>query len=414
LFANEILVRTPNATIVLTGRAAPAEIKKSAAKKATLDALRAGGAAVGFAASLKYSDGAIVIARVAAAFHSPLGFKGALKGLALAGAVALAVVIVTNPYLFADWGTFTHDLDRQRKFASGPALLGQPERNGWLYYVTSSRWALGILPAVLAFIGGVALLVKDKRREAIVLGSVVVLYYLYMGSQSRFYARWMLPLYPALAILAAYALIQVRNKVVFGVLTALMLIPSTYTTVRNATVMGREDTRTITRDWLMAHVPQGTKVVFEPIAPTEWYGETPGGGPKADPARRWERWTRSSALIAELGRDFRGARYPANFQNYERTLEPRLIDVYRREHACWIVTGSTQYGRARAEPYRVPEALEYYRRLRSESTRAFRVTPVKPGAKLPRYQVDKSFNYVDGAYYRPGPAIIVYKLRDCT
>ena len=35
------------------------------------------------------------------------------------GSIALAVVIVTNPYLFADWATFTHDLDRQRKFAGG-------------------------------------------------------------------------------------------------------------------------------------------------------------------------------------------------------------------------------------------------------------------------------------------------------
>ena len=68
-------------------------------------------------------------------------------------------MIVTNPYLFADWGTFTHDLDRQRKFASGAPLLGQPERNGWVYYVTSSRWALGVLPALLALIGGIALLV---------------------------------------------------------------------------------------------------------------------------------------------------------------------------------------------------------------------------------------------------------------
>ena len=60
---------------------------------------------------------------------------------------------------------------------------------------------------------------KGKRREAIVLGSLIVLYYLYMGSQSRFYARWMLPLYPALAILAAYALMQIRHKVVFGALS---------------------------------------------------------------------------------------------------------------------------------------------------------------------------------------------------
>ena len=103
-------------------------------------ALLAGGAAVGAAASFKYSDGAIVIALVAAAFLSPeLTFKQALKYLVFAGLIALAFVIVTNPYIFADWGVFTHDLDRQRKFASGPPLLGQPERNGWVYYVTSSE-----------------------------------------------------------------------------------------------------------------------------------------------------------------------------------------------------------------------------------------------------------------------------------
>ena len=33
---------------------------------------------------------------------------------------------------------------------------------------------------------------------------------------------------------------------------------------------------------------------------------------------------------------------------------------------------------------------------------------------LPRYQVDKSFNYVDGAFKRPGPEMIVYRLRDCS
>src|SRR4029079_9018074 len=154
-------------------------------------------------------------------------------------------------------------------------------------------------------------------------------------------------------------------------------------------------------------------VVFEPIAPTEWYGVTPGGGPKADLARQWERWTRSPALIAEFGRDFRGARYPATFQNYERTLQPELIDVYRREHACWVVTGSSQYGRALAEAKRVPEALQYYKALRGQATVAFKVSPFKKGAKTPRYQVDKSFNYVDDAYERPGPEMIVYKLRDC-
>ena len=90
-----------------------------------------------------------------------------------------------------------------------------------------------------------------------------------------------------------------------------------------------------------------------------------------------------------------------------------MLDVYRREGYCWIVTGSTQYGRARTEPHRVPQALRYYRALREQADVAFRASPVGDGT-LPRYQVDKSFNYVDGAYERPGPEMIVYKLRDCT
>ena len=375
-------------------------------------ALLAGGACVGLAASLKYSDGAIVIALVAAAFLSPaLSFKAALKGLVLAGLVSLAAVIVTNPYLFADWSTFTHDLDRQRKFASGAALLGQPERNGWWYYLTSSTWAFGLVPGLLAVAGGIALLVKGRRREAVVFGALIVLYWLYMGSQGRFYARWMLPLYPALAILAAYACTLITRRALFGVVVALALVPSAFTTIRNTLVLGREDTRTQTRDWLEANVPRGTKVVFEPIAPTEWYGVTPGGGAKADPDRQWARFNRSQAIIEELARTYSGARRTANFQNYERTLIPELVDIYRREGYCWVVTGSTQYGRAQAEPQRAPRALAYYRKLREEADVVFEASPVD--GKLPRYQVDRSFNYVDGAYHRPGPEMIVYRLRNC-
>ncbi len=191
---------------------------------------------------------------------------------------------------------------------------------------------------------------------------------------------------------------------------ALALAAPLFTTVRNAIVLGREDTRTQTRDWLVANVPAGTKVAFEPIAPTEWYGVTPGGGAKADTRQQWARYNRSQADIAELAKSYRGALRTANFQNYERTLTPKLIDIYRREGVCWIVTGSTQYGRAQAEPHRAPEALKYYRQLKREADVRFKTTPADP---LPRYQVDKSFNYVDGAYSRPGPEMIVYQLRNC-
>jgi hypothetical protein len=246
-----------------------------------------------------------------------------------------------------------------------------------------------------------------------VLGALVILFWLYMGSQHRFYARWMLPLYPALAILAGYAAMQLRRAPAIALASALLLVPALIPTLRNAAVMSRQDTRTQARDWLVAHVPRGTKVVFEPIAPTEWYGVTPGGGAKADPRRQWQRYNRSQADIAELAKSFSGARRTANFQNYERTLTPKLIDVYRRGGYCWVVSGSMQYGRALAEPRRAPEALKYYRALERQADVVFTASPLRAGRTLPGYQVDRSFNYVDSAYERPGPVMKVYRLRNC-
>ncbi len=46
VFAKEILARTSNAKIVLSGRAPPSEVRKSASKKAVLESLQAGGATV--------------------------------------------------------------------------------------------------------------------------------------------------------------------------------------------------------------------------------------------------------------------------------------------------------------------------------------------------------------------------------
>jgi hypothetical protein len=246
-----------------------------------------------------------------------------------------------------------------------------------------------------------------------VFGALVILFWLYMGSQHRFYARWMLPLYPALAILAGYAAMQLRRAPAIALGAAVLLIPMAIPTIRNAAVMSREDTRTQARRWLVANVPAGTKVVFEPIAPTEWYGVTPGGGAKADQRRQWVRYNRSQADIAELAKSYAGARRTANFQNYERTLTPKLIDVYRRDGFCWIVSGSTQYGRALAEPKRAPEALKYYRGLRRQADVVFTASPLRKGHSLPRYQVDTSFNYADSAYARPGPVMNVYRLRNC-
>jgi hypothetical protein len=75
-----------------------------------------------------------------------------------------------------------------------------------------------------------------------------------------------------------------------------------------------------------------------------------------------------------------------------------------------VVTGSTQYGRAQVAPDQVPNALRYYAELRRRADVVYRVEPWKTPV---RFNFDDSFNYRSLSYERPGPEIVVYKLRNC-
>jgi hypothetical protein len=84
-----------------------------------------------------------------------------------------------------------------------------------------------------------------------------------------------------------------------------------------------------------------------------------------------------------------------------------MLDRYARGGYCFVVTGSTQMGRALREPGEVPRAVAYYRALDRRSTVLYRVSP---GAARP-FSFDFSYNAYPLAYDRPGPQITVRRLR---
>ena len=75
------------------------------------------------------------------------------------------------------------------------------------------------------------------------------------------------------------------------------------------------------------------------------------------------------------------------------------------------MVGSTQRGRAEAQPQVVPRAIAYYRELERRSTLAYEASPYRKGAKPVKFNFDWTFDFYPRAYARPGPVMQVYRLR---
>ena len=100
-----------------------------------------------------------------------------------------------------------------------------------------------------------------------------------------------------------------------------------------------------------------------------------------------------------------------NIEDYERTLSPALIPYYEQQGACWVLSGSTQSGRALTDPHAVPGALAYYKALASQAQLVYRISPYAHGRHVGSLNFDWSFDYYPLAYRHPGPELLVYRLK---
>src|SRR6185436_8367662 len=162
------------------------------------------GLALGVACATKYTAGILVLTIVAAALATPTPGPR-FRGLVLAGALALAGFVVANPYSVLDLSAFREGLSHQSEASGdGGGKLGLSTESGIVYYLGTATWGLGWLPALAALGGAIGLTLRD-RRLALVLIPAPLVFLAFMGTQDRFFARWLLPVYPLLCLLAAWA-----------------------------------------------------------------------------------------------------------------------------------------------------------------------------------------------------------------
>lgn len=358
-----------------------------------LDWVLAGGA-VGVATATKYTAGAMLVTLLVAALlrvrDDRAQLRNALIGLAIGGAAFAAAFAILNPFAILHPGEARSQISGQSNQAS-TAKLGQDDTLGWWYYVKTLTWGLGWVPLLAAIAGAVVALRRDWRTGLLLIAFPLLLW-LFLGTQERHFGRWLMPIYPALCVLAGIAVIALvdrlrwRPAVLTGLLAVVLCVQGLVASIHIDRVLGRDDTRTLARAWMEQRIPDGARVVVEPFIPGNWL--------ELDATRRFDR-------------------YPVErpFQAYEKRLAPRMVAEYRRDGYCWVVVGSHQKDRGLAAG--LGNARRYYRALDRASDDVVVFSPYRKGADPVDFSYDFSFNSLPRAYERPGPLVEIHHLRGC-
>lgn len=133
-----------------------------------------------------------------------------------ASAVLVAIVGILLVYRF-DAGALMRGINdlRAHNAQGHPSyLFGEVSQNGWWYYFPVALWFKTALPTILALSFGI------RKRTAPLAIAFTAILVLAMLSRISIGVRHVLPLYPLMAILAAYGVTRVRREIAVAIVVA--------------------------------------------------------------------------------------------------------------------------------------------------------------------------------------------------
>lgn len=236
------------------------------------------GVAIGLATSAKYPGILLLAPLVVAAW-------GRWGRLLAAGGLAVVAFAVTSPYVLLNLGRAADDAWR----------VQQSARDGWLGFehdhaapiaFVDRLWE-GFGPALLVAAAGLVVALVRRTRADLVLTVFCVVYLADLLTVDAHFDRYVLPLVPALGVLAG----RIRSLVPVTVL--LLAVPLTWS-IRDARELTKTDARVVAHRWIQANLPKGARIAVDPSTPDlEGYRVLhlllPRPGKEPDPNRALDR-----------------------------------------------------------------------------------------------------------------------------
>ena len=337
------------------------------------------GVGLGLAAATKYTGGIALLCLLAAFVSDGAGgaFWVSARRLAIGLVVALLAFVLANPYSVLDFHSFTSGVSSQASLAAGqdPVKLGTRPGSGIDYYLWTFTWGLGWGPVLAAIGGAVLLLARRRWAMALILIPAPIAFIIFMGNQQRYFGRWLMPVFPIVAILGAYGAVEL-----IGWLIRERRIPAPAAVGAGVGAAARAEPgrgAPRRRRAVTTRHPEPGSRMDGGARPRRLEGRARAGRRRqlghrrrCVPAVDAER--RSLVPLRDLAHRRRRERQPVArrtqrryvlVDQYERTLRPELLDQYVSSGYCWLMIGSEQAGRAFAQPHLAPSAIAYYAAL---------------------------------------------------
>lgn len=296
------------------------------------------GLAVGLAASAKYPGLVAVVPIVVAGW-------GRWRALGRAGALAVTGFALTSPFVLIHAGAAWDDISRVQRLARAGWLGFENDPIAPLAYLDRLWEAIGPLLLVAA-VGLVAGLVRHRRADLVLL-SFVAVYWLTLMPQQAHFDRYVLPLVPALAVLAG----SLRAAVPVALVALTLPLAWSIADTRELT---RTDTRLRADAWVAANVPSGDLIAADP------------------------------STLPLTGRRVTRLELPGPGRPYDAN---RDLERLRETGIRWVIVSGSVTDRVRAAARHYPREVAFYRALDRQTERAYEVSRAAPGLAGPWVRV---------------------------
>lgn len=369
-------------------------LQRKAVVFAYLSALSAG-----YAAATKWTAALVILPVLFVLIKQPLSKKEHCISIfsLIAGFIAGGFQLFIKPSIYINY-----ILNEWQAVTAGNFDFWQIDTlPGWLFYIKTMIYGLGILLACVGLIGTISYTyssIRNKNLFGLLTLTFPIIFFFFMGANRHYFARYVLPLIPFLTLFAGIFIHSVylwgiirRKKMSIYLVSVVIIVIGIFpfiSDLRLNMLLTRNDTRTEAKEWIESNISEGEKIAIDwPIL--------------APPLSTSEKPSPDSRRTYEVINFMEGA-----------GLSDKPLNWYQENQIQYLIATSFIYQIPLANPEKNNRRKEFYNDLDSNLELIKEFSPSKDMAEPP-FIFDEIYGPFISLWEReqPGPVIKVYVLK---